>query len=163
MNKYVVQGYLHMPPIWNQAYLWTPLGKYLNENVEKGAGVANHDIHVDYYLRSDIRGLPSNGTWYSTNWDQEEALIRNHDVQYYVFDKNEIKKAISYYEQLIDLLNKRSSYDKAASVRNSMILYLARTNKQELFLRRLGSLVREFPDGIQIYKLFLKDSSNQNL
>jgi len=146
-----ISAQLQYPPLWHQEYLWNPLEKYLNGNLEKGAVVANHDIHTNYYLRPDIHGLPSHET--STDWDKEEAMIRSAHVQYYVFRVNEEMGNASYFEKMINVLDRLSAHERAASTRKLLELYGERTRRQELFLQKFGHVVKELPGEIKIYRL----------
>lgn len=151
-DKYIYNG-LSFPPVLSQEYNWSPLEQYLNESLEKNAGVANHAVNSIYYLRDDIRGLPAYGTWYSLKWQREEEQIRSHNIQYYVFYENERKQATLYYTRVIDFLERAKVYDRAATVRSALAQYLERTRGQEIFLNKFGNIVKELPGGIKIYKL----------
>jgi len=159
-----LRTWLHMPLVMKQEFYWDPLVKYLNQNLEKDAAVASYDIRLNYYLRDDIRGLPAYGVEWSTSWRQEESLIRQLDMKYYIYNKNEKQNTISYYQKMIGVLNQFSAFERADSIRITLNLYEERTRQQELFLAKFGRQLNEFPDGNIIYILnYGKPSTKNNI
>jgi hypothetical protein len=155
-----ISGLLHMPPIASQENYWTPLVKYINENMEKGVSIAGQDIHPNYYLRPDIKSFPAYNICLPYDWSGEEKLLRDLGVQYYVFYANERENHLAYYERMLKLLTLCRSYDRAASFEPSARLYIERTDRQKLFLNRYGRLVKELPGGIKIHKLLPAGQKN---
>jgi len=152
-----IKDWLHMPPIMDQEYYWNPLVKYINKNLEKNASIANDDLHSSYYLRPDIINYPAYNLCLPYNWPKEEKLIRSLGVQYYVFNSKERENSLSYAKRMLEILNNLQAFDRAASFDELTRLYIQRTDKQELFLNKYGESIKEFPDGIKIYKMYLKD------
>ncbi|MCX5705967.1 MAG: glycosyltransferase family 39 protein [Candidatus Omnitrophica bacterium] len=155
--KSIKDNYLRLSPFFEQKEVWLPLEKCLNETLKENAVVANHDIHTNYYLRPDIVGYPSHET--SIDWSKEESIIRNKGVQYYVFNPSEKMDTVTFYQNKVNLLIKMSDYEKAEVVRDTLNLYLERTDKQEAFLKKVGIFLNELPDGKVLYLLNLDEKS----
>lgn len=147
------RGQLHMPPIFSQERYWNPLVRYINENLESGASVANHDIHSSFYLRPDIESHPAYNIFLPYDWGQEEKLIRDLGVEYYVVYANERAGSRAYYERMLAMLTACRSFKRAASFEPALRQYTERTDRQQQFLGKFGRLVKELPGGIKIYRL----------
>ena len=160
LNSYYLYRYikpqLHFPPVADQSFFWSPLERYLNEHLEKGAVVANHDVPTNYYLRHDIQGIPSCET--SIDWHKEEMMIRKANVRYYVFNINEKEQKAAFYKEMIGICDRLSAHGRAVYISDTLKLFLERTQKQESFLRKSGHLVKEFPDGNRIYRLSIAEN-----
>jgi len=141
----------------DQEYYWNPLVKYINKNLESNAIIANDDLHSSYYLRGDIKNFPGYNLCLPYDWPKEESLIRSLDVQYYVFYTKEKENSLFYAKRMLEILNNLRAFDRAASFDEQTRLYVQRTNSQEMFLKENGKIIKEFPAGIKVYKLFLKD------
>ncbi len=149
-------GFLHVPPVMKKEYYWSPLVAYINENLEKNAVIANDDLHTSYYVRSDIKNFPGYNLCLPYNWPEEEKLIRGLGVQYYVFNEKERGGSLSYAKRMLEILNNFRAFDRAVSFEEQTRLYIQRTDAQEMFLNKNGKVIKEFPNGIRIYRLDLK-------
>jgi hypothetical protein len=128
--------------------------KYLNDNLEKNARIANHIEDIDYFLRPDLVRLPSTfSTMVANNWKFEENLIISKNMQYYILDREEIRSYNIFYTKVLDFLNRYSENKKAISVQNTFDRFIERTNQQEEFLKKHGTLLTKIQNDIEIYKL----------
>ena len=148
-----INGFLRIPPVISQESYWSSLVRYINENLEQGTTIVNQDMHSSYYLRPDLKSFPSYNIFLPYDWSREEKLIRDLGAQYYVFYANERANSLAYHEKMLKLLLLCHSEGRAASFAPAAGLYKERTDRQALFLKKYGRLMKELSDGIKVYKL----------
>lgn len=142
-------------PHLRQEEIWTPLARYLNATMKKGARVTGHDEFTDYYLRDDMVTLLAPYSYWALDWQVEERLIRKMRMEYYIFHTGYQKKMLSIYSRQLHLLKLVGDEKRFSLMCHYRQLYLRRAEHEKQFLKKYGRLVDKVPDDIELYKLNL--------
>jgi hypothetical protein len=143
-------------PTTTQSARWTEIDRYLNANAEPGAVISGTDS--GYYLRPDLTGIMES-TRTAFDWTAEERLVRQLGVDYMIVYPNELEFDARLNAGWAATWRQLSPDDSAAAdfIDQSQRWHEIRNQGKQAFLEKYGTVVHEFSNGGQLYRLRLDD------
>ena len=152
VSKPYMESYLPGLPATTQTVRWSEVDKYLNANAEQGAVISGTD--AGYYLRPDLTGLFESSR-VSFDWDAEERVIRKAGVRYMIVYPTELAGDARLNAGWAATWRQLSPGNTSVAdyLDQSQRRHEERNRKKAEFLARYGTMIHQFANSGQLYRL----------